>query len=96
VKDLDPGTLDHLAEKEGDMWYFPEWVDTDLPHQDIISVELGEKTLGFAVATPDGEIVQKFKKTDLTAASAARDGARVKLDVSVDLQSEEESDDEDA
>lgn len=90
VKPLDSGLAENAEfNRERDEWYWPDWVDNDSPHVDIITNELLEKTLGFAVATPEGEIVKKFKKTDLASAEAARANAKVSLEIDIDLEPEE-------
>jgi hypothetical protein len=64
-----------------------QWVDNDYPRDGEITAEIMEHTGRFAVATPDDEIVGgPYARLD--KAEAARDGAKIKLDVDVDIEPE--------
>lgn len=85
--DLDPTVAEQIAVHQ-DGFYGPanDYVDNDYPRDWFVAEELMDKTVGFALATPDGEIVKEF--TTLGQAEAARQGARVVFNVDVDIDEE--------
>ena len=83
VQNLSDATLEEVAVKESDMPYFPDYVDNDLARDGAYTYELVDKTLGFALAGEDGEVLKKFKT--LEEAEQARRSARVTFEVKVDV-----------
>ena len=88
VEGVAPATLMELAKDEGEEAYFPEYVDNERPRDGAFTSDLVNHTLGFAVASREGEVLKKFK--ELRDAEDARANARVSFEVQVDGLGEED------
>lgn len=58
------------------------YVDNDLPRDEAITLELMEKTTGFAISSPTGQVLGRF--STFADAEKARQGASVKLDYQIE------------
>lgn len=79
VSGLSEGVVDLINKQDG--FYGdtsgPElFVDNDYPRDSAVAYELLEKTVGFAVASPDGEILKEFEGDHAGALHAAESAAR--------------------
>lgn len=81
VEGLDEPTLEALRPYEGDEPYFPEYVDTSIPHDQEFTETIVEATRGHALADETGEIIVRFEgdragKTSLQRAAEAKASMR--------------------
>lgn len=92
VQNLSPQTLKELSVREGDMPYFPDWIDNDLPRDGAYTDEIMQEdnTLGFGIADESGTVLKKFKT--LEEAERAKRGAKVTFEVKVDVDGEQGQD----
>lgn len=75
-------------------WFADGWIVSDQPRTSIVTDEIMQHTLGFAIARTDtGEIVREYPKDGLGAALKAVSTARVELSVTADLDEEEPPED---
>lgn len=93
--ELDAGTYEALQPYEGDEPYFPDYVDSELPHDYGVSESIVEATKGHAIADEFGNIQARFEgerngKSSLQRATEARASARVVFTADIqDLESDE-------